>query len=93
MTVVPVEGEVTLSAQEVQTKEVNALEKSPDAGVEVCMGSDGNPQWQVLLTGCGYTAEYKVSVNLLGVTESKHRESDTLQFVLSLLQHFYPCPA
>lgn len=40
----PVEEEVILSAQEVfkQTK-VNALQKSPDAGVEVCMGSAGNP--------------------------------------------------
>lgn len=40
----PVEVEVILSAQEVfkQTK-VNALQKSPDAGVEVHMGSDGNP--------------------------------------------------
>lgn len=74
MTLVPVEGDVNLSAQEIlkQTK-VNALEKSPDAGVE-CMGSEGNPQWQIVLVGCGYTAGYKASVNLLEATESKPRE-------------------
>lgn len=62
------EVEVILSAQEVfkQTK-VNALQKSPDAGMEVCMGSDGNCG---RYSSLGVDTVYKVSVNLLAVTES-----------------------
>lgn len=78
MAVVPVEREVILSAQEVfkQTK-VNVLEKLLHGGMEMCMGSDRNPQWQVLLTDWD-KLQYKVSVNLLGGTESKPKESQIL---------------